>query len=136
MMKLLKLCCVLFLKLSCLDGFVPSHSTKCQSLSCSSVENVEPSANQIEELWRRPKRELLKVGKNGITSKHVRSLSELIKHHSVIRIKVNLIEPSIEDMNKMADELVGEDMVVVGVRPSSRLILIAHSSIFNGKGLK
>ncbi|KAG5175380.1 hypothetical protein JKP88DRAFT_228902 [Tribonema minus] len=90
----------------------------------------------IEELWRKPKKELLKIGQGGVTASHVRSLTDLVQHHTIVRVKVNTKGASYEDCLALGQALVsgeGEErgLRLVGVRPSTRLLLVGEAAFID-----
>ena len=91
------------------------------------------SEKVLEELWRKPKKELLRVGKGGVTESHVRSLKELMAAHSVVRVKLNTQSATYDDCLELASALVetgaeNSGARVLGVRPNSRLVLMGDAA--------
>lgn len=89
---------------------------------------IPPKA--VEELWKSQRKPLLRLGSNGVKPSHRNSLSELLKSHAVVKVKVN--DPA-ADMIKMARELVegGEEGVGHLLQVKGREFLVASQGTFD-----
>jgi RNA-binding protein YhbY len=91
------------------------------------------SEKTLDDLWRRPKKELLKIGKGGVTESHVRSLRELIRAHTIVKVKLNTESATFENCLALAEALLetGNEKSgarLLGLRLSTRLVLLGESS--------
>ncbi|CAN0405608.1 unnamed protein product, partial [Laminaria digitata] len=43
-----------------------------------------------QELWTRPRKHLMSVGKAGVKPSHVRSLNALVEAHTLVKVKINI----------------------------------------------
>jgi RNA-binding protein YhbY len=91
------------------------------------------SEKTLDDLWRRPKKELLKIGKGGVTESHVRSLRELLRAHTIVRVKLNTESATFENCLALAEALLetGNEKSgarLLGLRLSTRLVLLGESS--------
>ncbi|CAM9152142.1 unnamed protein product [Choristocarpus tenellus] len=117
---------------------------------------VTSNDDRLEELWRKPKKHLMSIGREGVKHSHRRSLVELVKAHSLVKVKVipkkgvDIAEAGRQlcervgveggKGGKLGDEkaqLSAEPLVgVIMIRPSSGLILFGEAEFVKSLELK
>jgi RNA-binding protein YhbY len=58
--------------------------------------------NEVEKLWVGVDRTLLSIGSRGVTDKHANSLSDLLRAHTLVKVKFN---GNPEDTTSQAEQL-------------------------------
>lgn len=139
-MRLTLLCCAL----STVAAFVgPPGAATLTALRLAVEVGAGLGQDTLEELWRKPKKELLRIGQSGVTASHIRSLQDLVGHHTIVRVKCNSSGGgSYEELTKLGEQLVavagdgqaaqGRGLRLLGVRPSTKLLLVGDAEFVDG----
>ncbi|CAM9756966.1 unnamed protein product [Discosporangium mesarthrocarpum] len=64
------------------------------------VEGHALSTKTVEELWRKPRKHLISIGKGGVKPSHCRSLEELVGAHALVKVKVNMKDPDLVEVGR------------------------------------
>mmetsp|Transcript_5185 Transcript_5185/g.6038 ORF Transcript_5185/g.6038 Transcript_5185/m.6038 type:complete len:173 (-) Transcript_5185:216-734(-) len=125
---------------NCVNGFLLAKSNPDVSAiysffnnKASTEEVVKKELSNLEKAWRYVDKPLISVGSKGITTKHGNSLRELLRAHTIVKVKFSSAEEFDENFKTLAryanDAGAPDGIEYLHSKKSSRIILFGMPGI-------
>lgn len=86
--------------------------------------NEDPADEETATLWRNTPRCLLRIGANGVTESHIRSLTDLLEQHPTVKVKIS--DHRIVASEQATKLLAAVNSELVGIHGTGRYILFTQ----------